>query len=79
MVFDLWNFQQRAGFPLSQGSQGKSGNLLEDQGKLGQLEIFWKRSEKPEKKIFIHASFFFHIHAEMCAVELYMNDNQLYI
>ena len=28
----------RAGFPLGQGSQGKSANLLEDQGKSGKLE-----------------------------------------
>ena len=42
LVFDLWNLQQREGFPLSQWSQGKSGNLVEDKGKSEKLEIFWK-------------------------------------
>ena len=34
------------GLPLSQGSQGKSGNLLEGQGKSGKLEIIWEKSGK---------------------------------
>ena len=47
-----------AGFPLGQESQRKSGNLLEDQGKSGKLEIFWKKSRKIQwKKSFIHAIF----------------------
>ena len=42
----------------SQESQRKSGNLLEDQGKSGKLEIFWKKSRKIQwKKSFIHAIF----------------------
>ena len=50
-----------AGFPLdqgSQGSQGKSGNLLDGQGMSGKLEIFWKKvREKSGKKIFIYEIF----------------------
>ena len=53
LMKNVWNFltsliltlefpPTREGFPLGQGSQGKSGNLLEDQGKSGKFEIFWK-------------------------------------
>ena len=42
------------GFPLGQGNQGKSRNMLEGQGTSGKLEIFL---EKSGKKIFIHAVF----------------------
>ena len=37
-----------AGFPLGQGSQGKSGTSLEGQGKSGKLEIFWKKSGRSQ-------------------------------
>ena len=51
LMKNVWNFltsllltlefpPTREGFPLGQGSQGKSGNLLEDQGKSGKSEIF---------------------------------------
>ena len=47
-----------AGFLLSQGSQGKSENLLEDQRKSGKLEIFWKKSGRSQVRKFLSMQFF---------------------
>ena len=55
----------RAGFPLGQGSQGKSANLLEDQGKSGKLETldihksnrcFWLGEINFRSKLYFRAS-----------------------
>ena len=50
--------------------------LLEDQEKSGKFDIFWKKSGKSRRTKFLSMQIFnfykSHIHAEMCAVELYM-------
>ena len=51
---------------------GKSGNLLEDQEKSGKFDIFWEKSAKSKGRKFLSMQFFNCMHAEMCAVELYM-------
>ena len=52
------NRYSTAGFPLGQGSQGKSENLLEGQGKSGKLEIFWKKPGKSQERKFLSMQFF---------------------
>ena len=55
-VFDHFvSLALKVGFPLGQGSQGKSGNVLEGQGKSGKSDFFGRVREKPGRKIFIHA------------------------
>ena len=60
-----WNFfglviplNYNSGFPLGQGSHGKSENLLKGQGKSGKLEIFWKKSGKRQGIKFLPMQFF---------------------
>ena len=48
-VFDLRNFHLKAEFPIGQEIQGKLGNLLEDQGKSGKLEIFGERRKSQKR------------------------------
>ena len=50
--------QAITGFPLSQVSQSKSDNLLEDQGKPRKLEFFRKKLEKSQGRIFLSMQFF---------------------
>ena len=46
-----------AGFPLGQGSQGKSDNMLEGQ-ESGKLEIFWKKAGKSQGRKFLSTQSF---------------------
>ena len=77
-----------AGFPLGQGNQGSQGsqrkpeNLLEDQGKSGKLEIFWKKSGKSQGTKFLSMQFSTSIKKlfalrNVCSLIVY--DNQFYI
>ena len=81
MYLLLYNLDN-PGFPLGQGSQGKSGNLLDGQGKSGKLEIFWKKSGKSQGRKFLSMQFFNfnkkNLHIEMYLVELYTTINSTY-
>ena len=67
-----WYFHQptRTGFPLGQGSPGKSWNLLEDQGKVRAENFYSCKFLTLIKKSYAHRN--------MCAVELYMTINCIY-
>ena len=67
------------GFWLGQGSQGKSGNLLEAQGKSGKLEIFWKNWKSQGRKFLSICNFLTSIKKSFaCVVELYTTISSIY-
>ena len=67
------------GFWLGQGSQGKSGNLLEAQGKSGKLEIFWKNWKSQGRKFLSICNFLTSIKKPFaCVVELYTTISSIY-
>ena len=57
-VFSELDDWKVTGFPLEQGSQGKSRNMVEGQGKSMNLEIFWKKSGKSQRRKFVSVQFF---------------------
>ena len=69
LVFDLSGISINKGrFPFHHGSHGKSGNWLEDQGKSGKLEIFWKKSGKSQRRKFLSMQIF-NIHKKIICTQ----------
>ena len=81
---DIWPLEFAAKtteFSLGQRSQGKSGNLVEDQGKSEKLEIFWKtkKSKKSQENFypckFLTSTKKSYAHKNVC--NWIVHDNQL--
>ena len=81
-LFPYYKVQIKSGVRVStlgHWSQGKSGNMLQNQGKSGKLEIFWKKSGK---KIFIRAIFQLqwknHLQADVCSWIVYVSQFDIF-